>query len=143
MEQSKAITSQRAPKAVGSYPHARRTGDLLFLSGVGPRSPQDGSVPGNQYDEKGMLISYDIEAQCRAVFRNIRAILEDAEASWDSIVDVTVFLTNMEKDFAAFNALYVEAFSENSPTRTTIEVGALPTPIAVELKVIAALSKDR
>jgi 2-aminomuconate deaminase len=131
-------TTSRAPKPVGAYPHARRVGDLLFLSGIGPREPND-AIPGNEYDASGKLIRYDIAAQCRSVFRNIRVILEDAGSSWDKIVDVTVFLTNMKDDFATFNRLYAEHFTDNRPTRTTVEVNCLPTPIAIELKVIATL----
>jgi 2-aminomuconate deaminase len=130
-------TSSRAPKPVGAYPHARRVGNLLFLSGIGPREPGTDAIPGNEYDSTGKVIRYDIAAQCRSVFRNVRTVLEDSGASWDRIVDVTVFLTNMRDDFATFNRLYAEHFTENRPTRTTIEVGALPTPIAIELKAIA------
>ncbi len=136
-ENEKRIDSQRAPEPVGLYPHARRVGNLLFLSGVGPRERGTKSIPGVELDESGNIISYDIEAQCHSVFRNVRAILEDAGSSWDKIVDVTVFLTDMKKDFAAYNRIYAEYFKENQPCRTTVEVGALPTPIAIELKVIA------
>jgi len=132
------IRTNRAPAPVGAYPHARRVGNLLFLSGVGPRKPGTNAIPGVELDANGRVASYDIEAQCRSVFENVRVILEDAGARWDDIVDVTVFLTNMKDDFPAFNRLYAEHFATNQPTRTTIEVGALPTPIAVELKVIAA-----
>jgi 2-aminomuconate deaminase len=132
-------TTSRAPKPVGAYPHARRVGDLLFLSGIGPREPGADSIPGNEYDAAGKLIRYDIAAQCRSVFRNIRVILEDAGSSWNNIVDVTVFLTNMKDDFATFNRLYAEHFTDNRPTRTTVEVNCLPTPIAIELKVIATV----
>lgn len=133
------IHSSRAPAPVGAYPHARRVGNLLFLSGVGPRKPGTDKIPGVELDPDGNIAAYDIEAQCRSVFENVRVILEDAGARWENIVDVTVFLTDMKADFAAFNRLYAEHFSENRPTRTTMEVGALPTPIAVELKVIAAV----
>ncbi len=121
------------------YPHAKRAGNLLFLSGVGPRERGTTSIPGVELDGGGNILSYDIEAQCHAVFRNVKLILEDAGSSWEKIVDVTVFLTNMKKDFATFNRLYGEYFKENQPCRTTIEVTALPTPIAIELKVIATL----
>jgi 2-aminomuconate deaminase len=130
--------SSRAPKPVGTYPHAKRVGNLLFLSGIGPREPVTDVIPGNEYDATGNVLRYDIAAQCRSVFRNVRAVLEDAGSSWDRIVDVTVFLTNMRDDFATFNQLYAEFFKENHPTRTTVEVNALPTPIAIEMKVIAS-----
>jgi len=131
--------SSRAPEPVGLYPHARRVGDLLFLSGVGPRERGAKKVPGVELDEQGNITSYDIEAQCHSVFKNVKTILEDAGSSWDKIVDVTVFLTNMKKDFATYNRIYGEYFKNNQPCRTTIEVSALPTPIAIELKVIATL----
>ena len=134
---SNSIHSDRAPKPVGAYPHARRGGDLLFLSGLGPRQRGTDVIPGVELDESNNILSYDIEAQCHSVFRNVRMVLEAAEATWDDIVDVTVFLTNIRDDFAAFNRVYAEYFTTNQPTRTTVEVGALPTPIAVELKVIA------
>jgi len=123
--------STRAPEPVGAFPHAKRVGDFLFLSGIGPRTRGSKTIPG--------VDPHDIEAQTRAVFENVRLVLEDAGASWEDIVDVTVFLTDMKRDFPTFNTLYAEAFTTNRPTRTTIEVGALPTPIAVELKVIAYL----
>jgi 2-aminomuconate deaminase len=131
--------SGRAPKPVGAYPHARRVGNLLFLSGIGPRQPGTDRIPGNEYDADGNLAAYDIAQQCRSVFQNIRVILEDAGSKWENIVDVTVFLTNMKDDFATFNRLYSEHFVENRPTRTTVEVNCLPTPIAIELKVIATI----
>lgn len=136
---SSESNSARAPKPVGLYPHARRVGNLLFLSGIGPREAGTNAIPGNEYDAAGALVRYDIAAQCRSVFRNIRAILEDAGSSWDQIVDVTVFLTNMRDDFATYNQLYAEHFADNRPTRTTVEVKSLPTPIAIELKVIATI----
>lgn len=131
-----------APKAVGAYPHARRVGNLLFLSGVGPRSPKDNSIPGNVLDADGKLIDYDIEAQCRQVFANVRAVLEASGARWQDLVDVTVFLTDMQRDFATYNRLYAEYFSEAQPCRTTLGISALPTPIAIELKCIAAIAED-
>jgi 2-aminomuconate deaminase len=137
-----AIESSRAPEPVGSYPHAKRVGDLLFLSGVGPRQRGSAKIPGVELNDAGEIVSYDIEEQCRSVFQNVRYILEDAGASWDDIVDVTVFLTNMKADFAAYNRVYAEYFSSNKPCRTTVEVGALPTPIAIELKVIAAIKTE-
>ncbi len=131
--------SPRAPKPVGAYPHFRRVGNLLFLSGIGPRDPATNAVPGNVTDAEGELVRYDIAAQCESVFRNVRLVLEDAGSSWDGIVDVTVFLTNMRDDFATYNRLYAEAFADNRPTRTTVEISSLPTPIAIELKVIATV----
>lgn len=128
-----------APKAVGAYPHARRVGNLLFLSGVGPRSPQDNSIPGNRLDASGKLIDYDIEAQCRQVFANVRAVLEASGARWQDLVDVTVFLTDMQRDFATYNRLYSEYFTDAQPCRTTLGISALPTPIAIELKCIAVV----
>ena len=133
------INSANAPEPVGLYPHARRVGDLLFLSGVGPREKGSKSIPGVTLDDAGLVESYDIEAQCRSVFQNVRYILEDAGSGWDRIVDVTVFLTNMKDDFAAYNRIYAEYFAGNQPCRTTVEVGSLPTPIAIELKVIATI----
>lgn len=132
------IISPRAPEPVGAYPHARRVGNLLFLSGIGPRQRGSQEIPGVTLKADGSVAAYDIEAQCRSVFENIRLILEDAGSSWDRIVDVSVYLTDIKKDFAAFNRLYAEYFTTN-PTRTTVEVTALPTPIAVELKVIATI----
>ena len=134
-----AIDSSRAPEPVGLYPHARRVGNLLFLSGVGPRERGTKNIPGVELDDAGNIVSYDIEAQCRSVFQNVRYILEDAGSSWDKIVDVTVFLTNMKADFAAYNRLYAEYFADNRPCRTTVEISSLPTPIAIELKVIAII----
>lgn len=132
--------SGKAPEPVGLYPHARRVGNLLFLSGVGPRERGSTQIPGVELDALGNILSYDIEAQCHSVFRNVRYILEDAGSSWDQIVDVTVFLTNMKADFQKYNALYAEYFRDNQPCRTTVEIGSLPTPIAIELKVIAMVS---
>jgi 2-aminomuconate deaminase len=134
---SQIVESPNAPRPVGAYPHARRVGDFVFLSGVGPRLPGNGEIPGNRYDEFGNLVDYDIAAQTLSVFRNVRAILEAAGARWEDIVDVTVFLTNMQRDFPIFNELWREHFAGVNACRTTIEVGSLPTPIAVELKVIA------
>ncbi len=138
-DNSTKIISSNAPEPVGLYPHARRVGNLLFLSGVGPRERGTEKIPGVELDANGNIISYNIEAQCHSVFKNVKAILEDAGSSWEKIVDVTVFLTNMKKDFAAYNRIYAEYFKDNQPCRTTVEVGALPTPIAIELKVIAVL----
>ncbi|MHC5114613.1 MAG: RidA family protein [Planctomycetota bacterium] len=136
------IDSSRAPEPVGAYPHARRVGNLLFLSGVGPRQRGSASIPGVELDEAGNIASYDIETQCRSCFDNVRAILEDAGAQWGDIVDVLVFLTNMADDFPTYNRVYAEYFAGEgnpNPTRTTIEINCLPTPIAVEVKVIAAV----
>lgn len=135
--ESVASSSSRAPEPVGLYPHARRAGDLLFLSGVGPRVRGQKEIPGVTLNADGTVERYDIEAQCRSVFENVRFILEDAGASWKNIVDVTVFLTNIGQDFDTYNKLYAEYFEGTRPCRTTVEVTALPTPIAIELKVIA------
>lgn len=131
--------SQRAPEPVGLYPHARRVGNLLFLSGVGPRQRGSKVIPGVTLDAQGNILAYDIEAQCHSVFNNVRAILEEAGSSWQQLVDVTVFLTNMQADFATYNRIYAEYFADNQPCRTTVEVSRLPTPIAIELKCIATL----
>lgn len=139
---SQDFESGRAPKPVGAFPHAKRVGNLLFLSGIGPRVRGSDQIPGVNLDAERNVISYDIEQQCHAVFENVRLVLEDAGASWNDIVDVTVFLTNMKKDFPVLNRIYPEYFAgtgKPNPTRTTVEVGALPTPIAIELKVIASL----
>ena len=136
---SDSFDSSRAPEPVGLYPHARRVGNLLFLSGVGPRERGTKTIPGVDLDVDGEILSYDVEAQCRSVFQNVRYILEDAGSAWENIVDVTVFLTNMKADFAAYNRLYAEYFADNRPCRTTVEVSSLPTPIAIELKVIAII----
>jgi 2-aminomuconate deaminase len=136
---NQSIDSQKAPEPVGHYPHARRVGNLLFLSGVGPRERGTKKIPGVELDEQGNILSYDIEAQCRSVFNNIKNILEDSGSSWENIVDVTVFLTNMKDDFKTYNKLWAEYFAINPPCRTTIEINCLPTPIAIELKVIATI----
>ena len=133
------INSSQAPEPVGPYPHARRVGDLIFLSGVGPRERGTKKIPGVELNETGEIVSYDIEEQCRSVFQNVWHILEAAGSSWDNIVDVTVFLTNMKDDFVLYNKIYAEYFADNQPCRTTVEVNALPTPIAIELKVIATI----
>jgi 2-aminomuconate deaminase len=133
------FNSSKAPEPVGLYPHARRVGSLLFLSGVGPRERGTKKVPGVELDENGEIVAYDIEAQCRSVFRNVRYILEEAGSGWEKIVDVTVFLTNMKEDFPIYNRIYAEYFKENLPCRTTVEINRLPTPIAIELKVIATI----
>ena len=133
------IHSSKAPEPVGLYPHARRVGNLLFLSGVGPRKRGSKDIPGVTLDAQGKIVAYDIETQCRSVFENVRTILEDAGSSWDKLVDVTVFLTDMQRDFAAYNKIYAEYFKDNQPCRTTVQVTALPTPIAIELKCIATI----
>jgi len=134
---SEAINSGKAPEPVGLYPHARRAGNLLFLSGVGPRERGTKKIPGVTLDESGNIVSYDIETQCRSVFQNVKWILEDAGTGWDKLIDVTVFLTNMKDDFPVYNRLWAEYFKDNQPCRTTIEINCLPTPIAIELKCIA------
>ena len=135
------VESKKAPEPVGAYPHARKAGNLLFLSGVGPRERGQKKIPGVELDDTGKITSYDIEAQCHSVFKNVRYILEDAGSSWDKLVDVTVFLTNMKDDFKIYNRIYAEYFpeSDNRPCRTTVEINCLPTPIAIELKCIAEL----
>ena len=141
---NRSFESRRAPEPVGAFPHARRVGNLLFLSGIGPRVRGSEEIPGVTLTVDGKIDKYDIETQCRAVFQNVRLVLEDAGASSNDIIDVTVFLTNMKKDFPIYNKLYAEYFAGDgkpNPTRTTIEVTALPTPIAIELKVIAALQE--
>lgn len=139
----KGIDAEGAPRAVGAYPHARKVGELLFLSGVGPRIAgsdlQDSGVPGLELDKNGNFKAFDFEAQCHSVFRNVRTILEASGSSWDKLVDVTVFLVDMKRDFATYNRIYAEYFKENQPCRTTVAINALPTPIAIELKCIATL----
>ena len=139
MNKKDIIHSSKAPEPVGPYPHARRVGNLLFLSGVGPRERGKNKIPGVELDDSGNIDSYDIEAQCHAVFRNVRYILDEAGSSWDKLVDITVFLTNMKDDFATYNRVYAEYFEDNQPCRTTVEINCLPTPIAIELKCIATI----
>lgn len=136
---SEKFDSQKAPEPVGAYPHARRVGNLLFLSGVGPRERGTKKIPGVELDKNGEIISYDIEKQCISVFNNVKTIVEESGAKWENVVDVTVFLTNMKADFKAYNKLYAEFFKDNQPCRTTLEIKSLPTPIAIELKVIATI----
>jgi len=136
---NKPIQSKNAPEPVGAYPHAKRVGNLLFLSGVGPRKPNSKKISGAVIDARGEILSYDIEKQCHAVFENVKTILEDSGSSWDNLVDITVFLTNMKNDFHIYNRIYAEYFSDNLPCRTTVEVSSLPTPIAIELKCIATI----
>ena len=136
-----SVNSDKAPEPVGPYPHARKVGNLLFLSGVGPRKPGMKIIPGVELDKSGNILSYNIVDQCRSVFENVRYILKDAGSHWDNLVDVTVFLTNMKNDFPVYNQVYAEYFKNNQPCRTTVEVTALPTPIAIELKCIATIRK--
>ena len=142
-----SIHASTAPKAIGNYPHARRVGEHLFLSGIGPRTPGSNVIPGNEYDAVGALVSYDITAQCHSVFANVRAVLEAAGAQWADLVDVTVCLTDMPRDFQTYNRIWAEYFpaGQNQPTRTTIEIGALPqggnAPIAFEVKVVATMGE--
>ncbi len=133
------LNSSKAPEPVGAYPHARRVGNLLFLSGVGPRERGTTKIPGVELNDDGTIASYDIEKQCHSVFNNVKTILEDSGSSWANIVDVTVFLTNMKDDFKTYNRLYAEYFKDNQPCRTTMEINCLPTPIGIELKVIATI----
>ncbi|MBZ4372863.1 RidA family protein [Corallococcus sp. AS-1-6] len=139
MSAGERIDSKKAPEPVGLYPHARRVGNLLFLSGVGPRERGSKAIPGVELDAAGNIVSYDIETQCHSVFRNVRYILEDAGSSWERLVDVTVYLTDMKRDFPTYNRLWAEYFKDNPPCRTTLEINALPTPIAIELKCIATI----
>ncbi len=133
------INSSEAPEPVGLYPHARKVGNLLFLSGVGPREKGAKKIPGVELDENGEILSYNIETQCHSVFKNVRLILDSAGSSWENLVDVTVFLTNMKDDFKTYNKIYAEYFKDNQPCRTTVEISSLPTPIAIELKVVATI----
>jgi 2-aminomuconate deaminase len=139
---TRGVRTDAAPAPVGAYPHARRVGDLLFLSGVGPRLPGSGDIPGNVHDAAGHLVAYDFAAQCQQVFANVRAVLEASGGAWHDLVDVTVFLTDMQRDFATYNRLYAEHFAGVDACRTTVGVTALPTPIAIELKCVAALAAD-
>ena len=138
-KENERIHSDKAPEPVGLYPHARRIGNLLFLSGVGPRKRGSKDIPGVLLDSEGNIKSYDIEAQCHSVFENVRLVLESSGSSWDKLVDVTVFLTNMKDDFKTYNKIYAEYFKNNQPCRTTVEINCLPTPIAIELKCIATI----
>lgn len=137
------FSTNKAPKPVGLYPHARKVGDLLFLSGVGPRKagsgPNDSAVPGLELDHNRNFKAFDFEAQCRSVFDNVKTILEESGSNWENLVDVTVFLTNMKRDFHTYNKIYAEYFKDNQPCRTTVEISSLPTPIAIELKCIATI----
>lgn len=143
MSDNNKFSTDKAPKPVGLYPHARKVGNLLFLSGVGPRKAgsdsTDSHVPGLELDKNGNFLTFDFEAQCKAVFDNVRMILESSGSSWEQLVDVQVFLVNMKRDFHTYNKIYAEYFKDNQPCRTTIEISALPTPIAIELKCIATI----
>ncbi|MDG1428217.1 MAG: Rid family hydrolase [Crocinitomicaceae bacterium] len=143
MSNEQRISTNKAPKPVGLYPHARKVGELLFLSGVGPRiagsNATDSEVPGLELDKNGNFLAFEFEAQCRSVFDNVRIILEESGSSWDQLVDVTVFLVDMKRDFQTYNKIYAEYFKDNLPCRTTVEINSLPTPIAIELKCIATI----
>ena len=135
------LNTSQAPEPIGHYPHSRQVGNLLFLSGVGPREKGNKNIPGVELDLNGKILSYNIEKQCHSDFRNVKHILEEAGSSWEKIVDVTVYLTNMKDDFQIYNKIWAEYFKENPPCRTTVEVNCLPTPIAIELKVIATIDR--
>ena len=141
--ESDKFNTDKAPKPVGLYPHSRKVGNLLFLSGVGPRiaksNENDSSVPGLKLDHNGNFLAFDFEAQCHSVFQNVKSILEESGSSWDQLIDVTVFLVNMKRDFATYNKIYAEYFKDNQPCRTTVEINSLPTPIAIELKCIVSI----
>ena len=139
MPGNESIRTAGAPAPVGAYPHAKKVGNLLFLSGIGPRQADGDPIPGVTFDAAGEVAAYDIASQCHAVFANVRAVLESAGAAWEDLVDVTVFLTDIRRDFATFNEVYAEYFPGDGPCRTTVEVGRLPTPIAIELKCIAVV----
>jgi 2-aminomuconate deaminase len=135
---SQKISTDKAPQPVGLYPHARKVGNLLFLSGIGPRTVAN-EIPGLKTDKNGNFLEFDFEAQCRNVFENVKIVLEESGSNWDSLVDVTVFLVNMKRDFTTYNRIYAEYFKDNQPCRTTVEINSLPTPIAIELKCIATI----
>jgi 2-aminomuconate deaminase len=141
MEQNEKtiIKTEAAAKPLGAYPHARKVGNLLFLSGIGSRQASDNQIPGLKLDEQGNILEYDIEAECRSVFANVKAVLEASGSRWENMIDVTVFLTNMKKDFPIYNKIYAEFFAGVEACRTTVEIKSLPTPIAIELKVIATI----
>jgi 2-aminomuconate deaminase len=135
------INSDKAPEPVGAYPHAKRVGNLLFLSGIGPRKRGSKEIPGVTLDQNNNILSYDIEQQCHSVFENVKLVLEASGSKWENLVDVTVFLTSIKKDFATYNRIYAQYFTTSQPCRTTVEVNALPTPIAIELKCIAVIDQ--
>lgn len=134
---SEKISTSKAPKPVGLYPHARKVGNLLFLSGIGPRTPDTDEIPGLKLDKNGNFLEFNFEAQCRSVFDNVRIVLEESGSSWDRLIDVTVFLVDMKRDFQTYNRIYAEYFKDNQPCRTTVAINSLPTAIAIELKCIA------
>jgi 2-aminomuconate deaminase len=136
---SDIISTSKAPVPVGAYPHARRVGNLLFLSGIGPRTPDTNEIPGLTLDKNGNFITFDFEEQCKSVFENVRIVLEESGSKWENLIDVTVFLVHMKRDFATYNKLYAEYFTTAQPCRTTVEINSLPTPIAIELKCIATI----
>ena len=136
---SEKISTDKAPKPVGLYPHARRVGNLLFLSGIGPRKPGTDEIPGLKLDKNGNHLEFDFEAQCHSVFDNVRIVLEESGSNWANLVDVTVFLVDMKRDFQTYNRIYAEYFKDNQPCRTTVAINSLPTPIAIELKCIATI----
>ncbi len=142
MKQNK-IKTDAAPKPVGAYPHARKVGDFLFLSGVGPRHPETDGVPGSEFSKAGNYLAFDFEQQCRQVFDNVKTILEASGAKWNDLVDVTVFLTDMKRDFHTYNRVYAEYFKDAQPCRTTLGIDSLPTPICIELKCVAYLGDDK
>ncbi len=135
------IESNKAPEPVGLYPHARKVGDFIYYSGIGPRERGTKKIPGVELDENGNITSYDIATQCRSVFNNLKLVVEDSGADWKNVIDVTIFLTNMKADFKTYNEIYAENFAENQPCRTTIEIKSLPTPIGIEIKAIAYIGK--
>ena len=133
------LSNVKAPEPVGAYPHSKRVGNLLFLSGVGPRKGNLKDIPGVNIDENGNVISHDIETQCHSVFENVKIILEESGSKWENLVDITVFLTDIDRDFEIYNKIYADYFKSNQPCRTTVQVSSLPTPIAIELKCIATI----
>lgn len=138
----KDFNISNAPDPVGAYPHSKRVGDLLFLSGIGPRNPKDNSIPGLKLDGD-IKLSYDFKAECHSVFKNVKTVLEKSGAKWEDLIDVTVFLTDMKRDFSTFNSIYKEYFKDNNPCRTTVEISSLPTPISIELKCIAFIGENK
>ncbi|MFN7685853.1 MAG: RidA family protein [Oligoflexia bacterium] len=140
---SDGVHSSKAAEPVGKFPHAKRVGNLLFISGIGPRERGTKKIPGVELSADGTVASYDIETQVHSVFRNVRLILEEVGLGLSDLVDVQVFLTDMKKDFPVMNRLWAEYFPQSAPCRTTVEVGALPTPIAVELKCIAVFGEGK
>ncbi|MBC8046673.1 MAG: RidA family protein [Fimbriimonadaceae bacterium] len=136
------IHTNKAPEPVGSYPHARKAGNLLFLSGIGPREAGSNKIPGVEIDKNGNFLTFDFEAQCHSVFKNVKTVLEESGSSWENLIDVTVFLTDMQRDFTTYNRIYATYFKDNQPCRTTVGVTSLPTAIAIELKCIAVMSDE-